>query len=34
MGYVVTDHVAPEPIENYVVVYDKGVVDIQDDDYS
>jgi superfamily II DNA or RNA helicase len=31
MGYVVTDHVVPEPIGDYVVEYDESVLDIPDD---
>jgi superfamily II DNA or RNA helicase len=31
MGYVVTDHVAAGPIDDYVVEYDEGVLDIPDD---
>ena len=32
MGYVVTDHVAPEPIDDYVIEYDEGALKIPDDD--
>lgn len=32
MGYVVTDHVAPEPIDDYVIEYDEGALEIPDDD--
>jgi superfamily II DNA or RNA helicase len=32
MGYVVTDHVAPEPIDGYVIEYDEGALGISDDD--
>jgi superfamily II DNA or RNA helicase len=32
MGYVITDHVAPEPTDDYVIEYDEGVLDIPDDD--
>lgn len=31
MGYVVTDHVAPEPIDDYVIEYDEGALEIPDD---
>jgi superfamily II DNA or RNA helicase len=31
MGYVVTDHIVPEPIGDYVVEYDESVLDIPDD---
>ena len=34
MGYVVADHVAPEPIEEYVVEYDENASEVQDDDVS
>ena len=27
MGYVVTDHVALQPIDDYVIEYDDGVLD-------
>jgi superfamily II DNA or RNA helicase len=32
MGYVVTDHVAPEPIDDYVIEYDEGALETPDDD--
>jgi len=31
MGYVATDHVAPAPIDDYVVEYDEGALDIPDE---
>jgi superfamily II DNA or RNA helicase len=34
MGYVVTDHVAREPIDDYVIEYDEGALGIPDDDSS
>jgi superfamily II DNA or RNA helicase len=34
MGYVVTDHVAPEPIGDYVIEYDEGALETLDDDSS
>ena len=32
MGYAVTDHVAPEPIDDYVIEYDEGALEMPDDD--
>ncbi|MCP4004636.1 MAG: DEAD/DEAH box helicase family protein [bacterium] len=32
MGYVVADHVAPEPIDEYVIEYDEGALGIPDGD--
>jgi hypothetical protein len=32
MGYVVADHVAPEPIDDYVIEYDDDAVGSPDDD--
>jgi hypothetical protein len=32
MGYVVTDHVARELIDEYTIEYDEGALDIPDDD--
>jgi superfamily II DNA or RNA helicase len=34
MGYVVTDHLASEPIDDYVIEYDEGALEIPDDDSS
>jgi superfamily II DNA or RNA helicase len=34
MGYVVTDHLAPEAIDEYVIEYDEGVFDVSEDDSS
>ena len=31
MGYVVTDHLASEPIDDYVIEYDEGALEIPDD---
>jgi len=34
MGYVVTDHAAPEPIHDYVIEYDEGALGIAGEDFS
>ena len=34
MGYVVTDHLAPEAIDDYVIEYDEGVLDVSENDSS
>jgi superfamily II DNA or RNA helicase len=33
MGYVVTDHLAPEAAEDYVIEYDESVFDVSEEDF-